>query len=273
MSAPRNIILVAWDFTIAGENALEHAIRISTHTRYKIRLLHVMKKNSGILARSKAESKCQAVCKKTSDRYNVLVDYFIVEGNLFEKITPYAESNKIGIVVMGTHGIKGMQKWFGSRAMKVISGSKIPFIVVQDKPKSQDELSHVIFPLNGNPHEMEKVSWTTFIAKYLHSKVHLLQLDEEQNQNKIKLNLTLSLKKFLKNNISYTVYQAERNKELSVSTLSLARELNAELIVWLSKSHKRSNYFFDKEEERIIANQEKIPVMYIHPGSELNAPT
>jgi len=45
---------------------------------------------------------------------------------------------KIGalMVVMGTHGIKGMQKLMGSWALKVITSSKVPFIAVQDTPKA-----------------------------------------------------------------------------------------------------------------------------------------
>ena len=39
------------------------------------------------------------------------------------------------MVIMGTHGIKGMQKFFGSWALKVIANSKVPFIVIQEPPK------------------------------------------------------------------------------------------------------------------------------------------
>ena len=34
-------------------------------------------------------------------------------------------------IIMGTHGAKGMQKLFGSFAMKVIISTSVPFMVVQ----------------------------------------------------------------------------------------------------------------------------------------------
>lgn len=270
MECSRNIILVAWDFTLAGENALEHAIRISLQTGNKIRLLHVMKKGSGAAARYRNEKSINEVCRQVTNKYHILADFFIIEGNLFEKITPYAENNNVCMVFMGTHGIKGFQKWFGSRAMKVIDGSKIPFVVVQDKPKNHDEITHVIYPLNAHSQEVEKISWAAFIAKYMNSKIHLLQQEDEQNKRNYNANLNLSLKKFLKNNISYTIYRTGKNQDLQSSTLSLAKEVNAELIVWLGSKQHRFSGFFDNEEARLLANQEKIPVMYIHPDSILS---
>jgi nucleotide-binding universal stress UspA family protein len=267
MEYSRNVILVAWDFTLAGENALDHALRIALQTGHKIRLLHVMKKGSGVNARAKAEKQIKQVCRKFSEDHNLLIDYFIIEGSLFDKITPYAENNNAGLVIMGTHGIKGLQKWFGSRAMKVINGSKIPFIVVQDKPKNQDEISNVIYPLNGHPKEIEKISWTAFIARYLNSKVHLLQLHNDHDDKSFKTNLNLSLKKFLKNNISYTIYRV--HNALPSTTISMAKKVNAELIVWLGGKQPDVSGLSTKDEERLIANNEKIPVMYIHPDSEI----
>lgn len=267
MESTRNIILVTWDFTKASENALEHAIRLSLHTGHKIRLLHVMKKGSGTVARARNEKKIKQICIEIKEKHRILADFFIVEGSLFEKIASYAENNKVSIVIMGTHGIKGFQKWFGSRAMRVIDGSRIPFIVVQDKPKNHDEITDVIYPLNVHSQEIEKISWAAFIAKYLNSKIHLVEQEKDKNKKNYQANLNLSLKKFLKNNISYTIYQADRNKDLPSSTLSLARKLDAELIVWLGNKHQKFSGFFDNEEARIIANHEKIPVMYIHPDS------
>lgn len=266
----RNLILVAWDFTPAGENALDHAIRFSLQAGHKIRLLHVMTKGSGVRARNRAEQKIKTTCQEVIDNYQILIDYFIIEGNLFDKVTPYAESNKVSMVIMGTHGIKGFQKWFGSRAMRVIDGSRIPFIVVQKKAKNHSEISDLVYPLNGHPQEIEKISWITFIAKYLNSKVHLIHSEEEQETKDHKTNLNLSLRNLLKNNISYHIYRTPNKKELIAKTLTLAKEVDAELIVWLGNKPPRLSGLFDKAEEKIIANPEKIPVLYLHPDSIVN---
>ncbi len=46
----------------------------------------------------------------------------------------HIERNHALMVIMGTHGIKGLQKYTGSWALKVIIGSSVPFLVIQDKP-------------------------------------------------------------------------------------------------------------------------------------------
>jgi molecular chaperone DnaK (HSP70) len=38
---------------------------------------------------------------------------------------------------MGTHGMKGMQKLFGSNAMKVITSTAIPFVVIQQETEAK----------------------------------------------------------------------------------------------------------------------------------------
>ena len=55
----------------------------------------------------------------------------VVAGDASEEIVKYIESKKIDVVVMGTHGRKGLDKvMFGSVAERVIKTSPIPVLVV-----------------------------------------------------------------------------------------------------------------------------------------------
>ncbi|NMB71290.1 MAG: universal stress protein, partial [Bacteroidales bacterium] len=66
---------------------------------------------------------------------------------------------------MGTHGIKGMQKFLGSWALKVIVKAKVPFIVVQAPPAS-DAYKNVVFPINYRKESKEKIRWSSFLSYY-----------------------------------------------------------------------------------------------------------
>ena len=60
----------------------------------------------------------------------------IVEGHPAEEIIKYAEENSIDLIVMGTLGKSGLDKFLlGSLADKVIRNSKIPVIAVPVKEK------------------------------------------------------------------------------------------------------------------------------------------
>ena len=49
-----------------------------------------------------------------------------------------AEQINASAIIMGTHGAKGMQKVFGSFAMKVIISTGVPFMVVQENAIIKD---------------------------------------------------------------------------------------------------------------------------------------
>ena len=55
----------------------------------------------------------------------------VVAGDAAEKIIQYIEDKKIDLVIMGTHGRKGMDKIiFGSVAERVVKTSPVPVMVV-----------------------------------------------------------------------------------------------------------------------------------------------
>ena len=55
----------------------------------------------------------------------------VVAGDASEQILHYVESQKIDLIIMGTHGRKGMDKIiFGSVAERVVKSSPVPVLVV-----------------------------------------------------------------------------------------------------------------------------------------------
>ena len=52
-------------------------------------------------------------------------------GTIFEEIGKTASKQAAQLIIMGTHGATGLQKLFGSNAMKVITSSNTPFLIVQ----------------------------------------------------------------------------------------------------------------------------------------------
>ena len=53
-----------------------------------------------------------------------------------------------GVIFMGTHGMTGLQKIFGSRALKVITNSSVPFIITQDKIRQDDRIDDIVVPID-----------------------------------------------------------------------------------------------------------------------------
>ena len=84
-------------------------------------------------------------------------------GNIFDTINEVSHEYKAEMVVMGTHGIRGIQKFIGSRALKVIANSKMPFVVIQEKPKSS-KFDKIVFPIDFRTENKEKVNYVNYLS-------------------------------------------------------------------------------------------------------------
>ncbi|HET8689549.1 MAG TPA: universal stress protein, partial [Methanosarcina sp.] len=74
---------------------------------------------------------------ETAKAADVEVESVILEGHPAEKIVEFAEQNGIEIIVMGTLGRTGLDRFLlGSVAENVVRHSKTPVLVVRgEKPK------------------------------------------------------------------------------------------------------------------------------------------
>ena len=137
-------ILVPTDFSEISAQAFPYAEDLATQYGAEIHLIHVLEKNPPILlirtfdmttegALEKIEGDARKLLEDFKKRFssNVKVKEVLLHGNDFEEIVNYAESNKIDLIVIATHGRTGLlHTLLGSVAEKVIRYSKIPVLVV-----------------------------------------------------------------------------------------------------------------------------------------------
>ena len=58
-------------------------------------------------------------------------------GNLFDDIDDVSVEMDANLVMMGTHGLKGMQFITGGRALKIVRECSVPFIISQSRPNRE----------------------------------------------------------------------------------------------------------------------------------------
>ncbi len=134
MEHDKNLIMVTWDFTEKSMYALEHAVQMSSILQGEISVVHIVKKESEI--RDAQKRMAEEVKRKFTDP-SLKFNFVVRTGNIFHTIGEIATETNALLVIMGTHGIVGMQKFLGSWALKVIASCKAPFIVVQDSPRGE----------------------------------------------------------------------------------------------------------------------------------------
>jgi len=269
MDVDSKIIVVPWDFTPIADYALQHAVKISRMTHNDVCLLHIVEKittDGGVKAKQAAmNNKAMEVARN----FGVTVKTHVQRGTIFKQIAEFVNDRGASLVVMGTHGMVGMQKLTGSWALKVISKSKVPFIVVQGPPRDQERYHTIVFPVDFRSEEKEKMSMAIFMGKYFESKIHILKATrkDESLAKKTNLNLNYTVRMLIQNNIEYEIQEVPADK-LAERTIVIAQEMNADLIlIMTTKDITFADFVIGAKEQYIIANSSKIPVCCVNPTS------
>ena len=267
MEQNKKLIVVPWDFTHVAGHALAHAVKINRMTMDDICLLHIV--DTGIKPKVYAEKKARLIqiTEENSRNYNVPITYHISKGSIFTAIAEYVNEKEAILVVMGTHGMKGMQKITGSWALKVIVKSKVPFIVIQDPPADQERYHNIVFPVDFRGENKQKIKMAIFMGKYFDSKIHILVgVSTDKNLlKKTNVNLSYATKYLIQNNIDYEIHKIPKGN-FPVQTIEFAQKINADLLlIMTTKNITVADYVMGAQEQYIIANSSKIPVCCVNP--------
>ena len=267
MEEHSKLIVVPWDFTPVAIHALAHAAKISRMVGNDICLLHIADTDISPKAEAEKQTRLKKLSEDACKKFNVPVSYHISKGSIFHDIAEFANEKEASLLVMGTHGMKGMQKLTGSWALKVIVKSKVPFIVVQDPPADQERYHNIVFPVDFRVENKEKMKMAIFMGKYFESKIHILvAMSTDRNiAKKTKVNLNFAVKYLIQNNIEYEIHEV-LNKRFARQTIDFSQKINADLIlIMTTKNITMADYVFGASEQFIIANSSRIPVCCINP--------
>jgi len=267
MEENQKLIVVPWDFTIVAEHALAHAVKISRMVGNQISLLHIVEPGISESAEGQKKVLLEHVAAESNKKYNIPVSYHISKGSIFSAIADFANDKEASLVVMGTHGMKGLQKLTGSWALKVIVKSKVPFIVVQDPPADQNRYHNIVFPVDFRNENKEKIKMAIFMGKYFDSKIQFLvtKTTDANLLKKTNVNINFAIKYLTQNNIEYEIHEVPRGN-FAQQTLDFAQKINADLIlIMTTKNITVADYVIGASEQYIIANSSKIPVCCVNP--------
>jgi len=259
-------ILVPHDFTEVADNALLHANRLSKVLNKYVTLTHIVKTEKD---KKSAHDRLSAIAEQNQTATGVETQLTVIAGDYIEKIGEIAEIVKATLVVMGTHGVKGIQKFIGSYALKVITNSNVPYVVVQTSPSAQEGYKNIVLPMDFSKESKQKLDWAVYIAELFGSKFHIIS-DYERDEftaKALKNNIAYA-KNYLKNNgLEYELHELGKNNSgLTRETITLSKNVRADLIVVMTTMDKGiSEYVIGAPEQAIIANDAQIPVMCINP--------
>lgn len=256
-----NTYIVLHDFTPVGDAALKYANYISSHVNCEIKVLNVVSNKSDVNA---ARKKLDTIISNCSKQDNSTIVPLIRVGNFFDDIGKIIHEEHAQLVIMGTHGMKGLQKIFGSHAMKVITSSDIPFIVLQANTEAK-ELKKIIVPVDTSKESLQIINNAGDISKFYNAKVYVAfenHTDPFLNKQ-IKNRVTLVLNKYADRGIDCEAVALGGTEAYYKKIINHSKENGIDLIA-VSYHSESLLPQFEKFAQTLITNEANIPCMIIN---------
>ena len=259
-------LLVPTDFTNEAHSAIQHAVKLGVIVQAEVILLNVVKDKSDIPAATNKLKEEEKWAKTVNDQIDVRS--IVRVGNIFDDIGDAASELGVSLIIMGTHGASGWQKIIGSYALKVITNSSVPFIVVQDQLMNDTGYDSIVVPLDLNNETKQKLEMVASIAHYFDSEVHLITPNESDEflSNKLKANRIWAAKYLKGKNVKFTTQIVDDGDNLLEGVFKLSKKVEADLIAIMNlQKNSLMGVLGSSYQQEIIANKAKVPVLCLNP--------
>ena len=98
-------------------------------------------------------------------------------GSAIESILEQSEKEKYDLILMGSHGKKGIQKWLGSVSQEIINSSKISDYIA----KKENNTKKVLFTTDGTECSLSVIGEIISDIELSDKEVHICMVNEDPN--------------------------------------------------------------------------------------------
>lgn len=261
-------ILVPIDLTTVAKSCVSHAHHIAGRIGAELHLLHLVDKDKE-LAKGEADLAAFKAEMLAAHGESVVMHTAVRKGKILSDIGAEAEEMKASLVVIGTHGLQGIEYVVGTHAVRIIGTAQVPFIVVQEKGIGPDGYENIIVPIELEAESKQMLSRVAEMAKLFQSTVHLVVPHESDEFlfNALKRNLNFASTYFAQEGIDYTATITRQDSgDLDEATLEVAKEKDGDLIAIMNWHENRVlGIFGSGDTQDIIINKDMRPVLVINP--------
>jgi nucleotide-binding universal stress UspA family protein len=248
---------------------------VAKASRDRILLLHVVNSETKDLMKREQLTlknlydKLRRLADSINTEHDVAADFEMEEGSIFTTIPEFAEKSKARLIIMGTHGIHGLQHIIGPNALRVSELNTVPDIIVQQRPSKPHGYKSIVVPIDSTKESKQKLSQTAAMASLFKGEVHLFAATESDEflSAAVQRNVQFAQRMFDDHGIKTNLmYEQAGGLAYDKQILEYAFGIDADLIVIMTGDDRGLlDRFTGSEEEHIVYNAYQIPVMCIEP--------
>ncbi|MCX6285603.1 MAG: universal stress protein [Bacteroidetes bacterium] len=269
-------IIVAIDFSDCSLNALLHALSIAQNSKSDMSLVWVRKAagqtdkfGESIKDESKrVEKEFQELIEKDQPELpGNKITYKIRTGKVYTEIADEARTSKAFMVVCGTHGASGFEKfWIGSNANRIVSACTCPVITIRGGINISRPLKKIVMSIDSTQETRQKASFTAMLAKAHDAEINILKLYTTKTKA-VRQNVDLYASQverfFIQEGVKY-VTAFEETESVPDAIINYGKKIDANLISIMTEQESSASTLWLGPFAQQIVNQSPIPVLSVH---------
>lgn len=185
-------ILFPTDFSENSEAAIPHIARFVSNFDSELHILNAPRKEIQSGQRAKVEEHMVILGRKIAERAGKPVDKLKIKTAVMRGIAPapvindYARDHNIDLILLATHGRRGIQRFFlGSVAEEIARLAPCDVLTVRAKLGGDDNppYHNILVPIDFSGYSKTALVYAHELAQRFGCQVHLLNVLEEDNDS------------------------------------------------------------------------------------------
>jgi nucleotide-binding universal stress UspA family protein len=188
----------------------------------------------------------------------------VTVGSIFYSIEKIAKEEGAQLIIMGVKNTSGFQKLFRSNAIKVISSTEVPFLLVQKETEFR-KISKIVVPIDVTKESLQIVNNASELASIFNAVIHVVaqkQSDETHSQQ-IKNRILLVKKQYEERHVPSVIEFLPQSGSFQKQIINYVSGTHSDLIALAYHSESLLPQF-DNFAQDLISNNQYIPCIVLN---------
>ncbi|ADY30033.1 MULTISPECIES: universal stress protein [Cellulophaga] len=265
-------IIVPVDFSDQSNKALKVAASLASKHNAELVVLHMLELNA-VMISSEGLPQEQVVflLKLTEKRFSEFLDKpflkdltvtpIIKHYKVFSEVNEVAEEHKADLIVMGSHGVDGLEEIFiGSNTERVVRNATVPVLVIKDDIEDFT-VNSIVFASSFNEDNIPAFHKVKSFANLLGAKINYVYINTPGDNFLSTEDAYTRIAQFISKTNAGIEVEIYNDYTVEKGILNYSNTTNADLIAISTHGRKGLSHFFMGSIGEDVANHATIPVV------------
>lgn len=254
------------------DTVLSYSLMLSQFLRKGIILLRICDPRYTAETTDEAEEKIKALRQRLPD--NVFSTYIVLKGKTADVIELLPKAFNAVAIAGAVDKCDKKSPCHPKNLLRDFAKCKVSYLLAQEPPKDYASVvGKVAFALDFKKESKDKLIWASYFPRFFGSQLWVLSYNytDEFLRNKWYSNIKFMDKMYQNLNITYQRGDLGKPKMfLDVVAVEKCHEIGIGLLICTTTAEKDVfEYFIGVQEQRTIANEYKIPILFLNPRDDL----